>query len=134
MRWLLGVLCAATLISHCLVAAANPEGDVASVTAERHIPFKSGEAVGTGTTVLRVAAGLAVVLVIGIVGLILLRKYVPNLGSSTAPGSSKVIELIELRRLTPRLTLFLVDVQGVRYLFAQSGDRVVSLTTTPPKS
>jgi flagellar biogenesis protein FliO len=134
MRWWLGAICAATLLSHCFEAVASTEGDAASATAERHIPFKSGEAVGTGTTVLRVAAGLGVVLVIGIVGLVLLRKYVPMVSSATSPGSNKEIELIELRRLTPRLTLFLVDVHGVRYLFAQSGDRVVSLTATPPRS
>ena len=133
-RRLLGVLCAAILISYCLEAAARPEGDAAPTATERQIPFKSGEAVGTGATVLRVAVGLGIVLAIGVVGLALLRKYVPMMSSVKTLGTSKEIELIELRRLTPRLTLFLVDVQGVRYLFSLSGDRVVSLTPIPPKS
>ena len=133
-RRLILPLCVAVLCSYGIAAVASQNGSTAPVASERHIPFKSGDETSTGATVLRVVAGLGVVLVIGVVALVALRKFVPMVSSVTPPGRTREIELIELRRLTPRLTLFLVEVHGTRYLFAQSGDRLVPLTPSPPKT
>jgi len=116
-----------------MATVASLSGSAEPVASERHIPFKSSDEASTGTILLRVVAGLGVVLVIGYAALVALRKFVPMLSTVTPPGSKREIELIELRRLTPRLTLFLVEVQGSRYLFAQSGDHLVPLAPSPPK-
>jgi len=127
-------LCAAVLCSYCIATVASQSGDAAPAASERHIPFKSSDETSSGVIMFRVVAGLGVVLVIGVVALVALRKFVPMVSSVTPPGSTREIELIELRRLTPRLTLFLVEVHGIRYLFAQSGDSLIPLAPSPPKT
>ena len=134
LRWFILSLCATVLCLYWAEAIASQSAGAAPVVAERPIPFKSSDETSTGAIVFRVVAGLGVVLVVGIVVLAALRKFVPMVSTIAPHGSPRVIELIELRRLTPRLTIILVEVQGSRYLLAQSGDRLIPLVPSPAKN
>ena len=91
------------------------------------IPFKSAETVGA-STVLRTVAGLGLVLVIGTAAVYLLRRYLPAVHGYKS-GASQKINVLEIRRLTPRTTLFLIECEGRHLLLAQSGDRIVNVLT-----
>lgn len=96
------------------------------------IPFKNVETVGT-STVLRTVAGLGVVLIVGIAAVYLLRRYFPA-AHGYKSGASRKIDVLEIRRLAPRVTLFLIECEGRRLLLAQSGDRIVNVFTTEKSS
>lgn len=126
-----------------LLAGGLPFGTLAAApepsTERPTIPYRPAEAAGGGALALRIALGFVVVIGVGIGGLYLLRRYAPGLGGlHAAPGQR--IQVVEIRRLTPRTTLFLVQVEGERLLLAQSGDRIARLwqkgavdaSATPP--
>lgn len=96
------------------------------------IPFKSVETVGA-TTVLRTVVGLGVVLIAGIAAVYLLRRYFP-VAHGYKSGASSKINVLEIRRLAPRATLFLIECEGRRLLLAQSGDRIVNIFTAEKSS
>lgn len=87
------------------------------------IPYRKAEGGGDGALLVRVIAGLAVVLAVGVVAIFLIKKYLPVAYGHAKDGSRK-IQLLETRRLTPRTTLFAVQFEGRRLLLALSGDRV----------
>jgi flagellar biogenesis protein FliO len=94
----------------------------ARAPAAESIPYRKAEG-GDGAVLVRVIAGLAVVLVVGVAAIFLLRRYFPVAYGHAKDGSRK-IQLLETRRLTPRTTLFAVQFEGRRLLLAQSGDRI----------
>jgi flagellar biogenesis protein FliO len=99
---------------------------------EKRIPYKGTNEGDSGVSVLRVVLGLGFVLAIGVGGVLLLRRYLPaSYGGNSGSGVRK-IELMEVYRLTPKLTLFLIKVKDQEILLAQSGDRVTRLTITDP--
>ena len=93
------------------------------VPAKEAIPFKrDADALETGT-LLRTALALGAVIAVGFVGIYALKRFLPaSLGRST--GGPGRINVLEIRRVTPRLTLFLVEIDGQKVFLAQSGDRV----------
>lgn len=133
-RWVLIAFYITALGSYCNESLAAPAPAANPVVAERPIPFKSSDETDTGALVFRVVLVLGLVLAIGVVALLVLRKYIPMTSALKAPGVAREIELVELRRLSPRLTLYLIEVHGTRYLLAQSGDRLVPLSPAPPKA
>jgi len=117
------LLFAATLAPSCLAVAQAPP-------AKEPIPFKrDAEALDSGLA-LRVALALGVVTALGIGGVYALKRFLPgSLGG--AAGASGRIKVLEVRRVTPRLTLFLVEIDGRTIALAQSGDRVRPLPVAP---
>ena len=68
--------------------------------------------------------GLGVVLAMGVGAIFLLRRYLPGVDVAGKGLAKRHIELLEVRRITPRLSVFLIEVDGQRHLLAQSGDQV----------
>lgn len=95
-------------------------------TAVERIPFKKTED-SVSTLLLRVLGGLIITALIALGIVYGLKRYVPAMQGATFGGSGH-IKVIEVRRLTPKLTLFLIDVDGVRLLVSQNGDRVSMLS------
>jgi len=119
------LLFAATLAPSCLAVAQAPP-------AKEPIPFKrDAEALDSGLA-LRVALALGVVIALGIGGVYALKRFLPGSLGGVA-GASGRIKVLEVRRVTPRLTLFLVEIDGRTIALAQSGDRVRPLPV-PPRS
>lgn len=122
-----GALLIAVLTCSSLFAATGPSAHAQSAepSAEQRIPFKRSEESTTGI-VLRVFGGLFVAALVGVGVVYLLKNYVPSLQRST-PGGSSQIRVLEVRRLTPKVTLFLVEADGARLLLGQSGDSIATL-------
>ena len=96
----------------------------ATVPADKQaIPFRREADPVDFAMLLRVALALGLVIAVGVGGIYALKRFLPgSLGrAGTGPGR---INVLEIRRLTPRLTLFLVEVDGHKLFLAQSGDRV----------
>ena len=94
---------------------------------EQRIPFKRSEDTASGT-VIRVLGGLAIAVLVGVGAVYLLKRYLPTTYRPGFTGSTH-IKIVEARRLTPKTTLFLIEVEGVRLLVSQNGDRLASLST-----
>jgi flagellar biogenesis protein FliO len=101
-----------------------------SAPTKEQIPFRrDAEAVDSGLA-LRVALALGLVVALGIGGVYALKRFMPaSLGGSG--GTAGRINVLEVRRVTPRLTLFLVEIDGEKFALVQSGDRVRPITLRP---
>jgi flagellar biogenesis protein FliO len=111
--------------------AADAGGSAPSaVRDEARIPFKTtGESDSAGVA-LRVLGGFVIVALLALGAVYALKKYFPSFYVHST-GGTKRIQVLEIRRLTPRTTLFVVELDGTRLLFAQSGDRITTLHKTP---
>ena len=92
------------------------------------IPYKqdnNGSGLGGGL-LLRVAGGLLLMTTLAFAAAVLAKRYLPGIRGYTSDGKSRV-QLLESRRVTPKLTLFVIEYEGRRLLLAQSGDRVVEI-------
>jgi flagellar biogenesis protein FliO len=74
----------------------------------------------------RVFAILAVVLAVTAAALFYLKRKYPALSLTSAAAGTR-IKVIETRRLSPKLSVALIEVDGVAVLLTQSGDRVHTL-------
>src|SRR4029077_7248607 len=92
---------------------------------EPKIPFKKRDD-SMGGVVARVVGGLVIVVIVGVGAVFLLKRYFPSFYHPTSAGAAR-IKLLEVRRLTPKTTLFLVEVEGRQLLLGQSADRIVTL-------
>lgn len=92
------------------------------------IAYKDDNGPGFGALLLRAAGGLALMTALAFGAAYVAKRYLPGVRGYSKDGQSR-IQLLESRRLTPRLTLFVVEYEGKRLLLAQSGDRVVELGT-----
>ena len=99
------------------------DGVQAGTASSESIPFRKAEHSAGYTLPLRVLAGLAIVLAVGFIAVVVLKKYFPAVYGYGANDARK-IQLLEVRRLTPRTTLFAVQFEGRLLLLAQSGDRI----------
>ena len=97
----------------------------------RRLEFRHDEGPGLGALLLRAAGGLVLMTVLALGIAVLAKRYMPAVRGYSADGQSRV-QLLESRRLTPKLTLFVVEFEGRRLLLAQSGDRVVELGAGRP--
>lgn len=88
----------------------------------QQIPFKKEAEVSTGQF-FRVAGAFVLVVMLGIGAIYVLRRYLPGID---VPGDAerKRIRLLEVRRLTAKTTLFLVEVNGKTMLLSQQGERL----------
>jgi flagellar biogenesis protein FliO len=129
MRILLALLAASCFL---LSTVALPAGD-SEGSKESAIPFKRTEEVAGAPSLWRVVLGFGVVVAIGVGALYLLKRYVPSsVGRLAAKGGR--IDVLEIRRVTARLTLFLIKVDEETVLLTQSGDCVELLQLKPPGS
>jgi flagellar biogenesis protein FliO len=109
--------------------AKSEAATTAAKSEEARIPFKaSAETNGVGLAV-RVIGGFVVVALLAFVTVYVLKRYFPSFYVHSV-GAAKQIRVVEIRRLTSRTTLFLVEVDGARMLLAQSGDHIVNLHKT----
>lgn len=107
-------IAAALLLWGGIAAAADP------------IPFRRDADPFDAAFLLRIALALGAVIALGVGGAYALRRWLPgSLGGAAGAGAK--IQVLEVRRVTPRLTLFLVEIDGQRMALAQSGDRVERL-------
>jgi hypothetical protein len=81
----------------------------------------------------RAAGALALVTLIAFAVAFVAKRYAPGLRGYSSDGKSRV-QLLETRRITPRLTLLVVEFEGRHLLLAQSGDRVVEVGATMHES
>lgn len=79
-----------------------------------------------GGLLLRAAGALALMTLLALAAAFLAKRYMPGLKGFSTQGTSRV-QLLESRRLTSKLTLFVVEFDGRRLLLAQSGDRIVEV-------
>jgi flagellar biogenesis protein FliO len=102
---------------------------VSGVREEAKIPFKtSSEVDGVGMAV-RVIVGFLVVALLAVASIYALKRFFPSFYVHSA-NTTQHIRVLEIRRLTARTTLFLVELDGARMLLAQSGDQLVNLHKT----
>lgn len=114
------------------IAPVTKSGDQVTSAADRHIPFKTQEE-ATGALVWRVVLGLGFVLAIGAGTIVLLKKYIPSLGITADPSGSQKINLAGVRRLSPKLIIYVIHIESERYVIAQSGDRLLQLSASTAK-
>ena len=115
-----------------LMLTSTGAGAVATPTEpanEQRIPFKRSEDTASGT-VIRVLGGLAIAVLVGAGAVYLLKRYLPTTYRPGFTGSTH-IKIVEARRLTPKTTLFLIEIEGVRLLVSQNGERIATLHTNP---
>jgi flagellar biogenesis protein FliO len=127
LRRALPVALAGAAAAASIAFAAAPEG---AAPAKEPIPFKrEADALEPGR-VLSTALALGLVIAVGIGGIYALKRFLPGSlgGVAGAPGRIKVLEV---RRVTPKLTLLLLEIDGQKIALAQSGDRVRPLELKP---
>ena len=73
-------------------------------------------------------AAVIVILVLGGVALLFIKRFIPRLAVSTG----KTISVVESIYLGPRLTVHLVDVAGQRFLLSSTRDRISMLAEVAP--
>jgi flagellar biogenesis protein FliO len=122
-RALAAVVFAAALAPAGFAAAQQP-------SAKEPIPFRREADVDSGTA-LRVALALGLVIALGVGGVYALKRFLPGSLGGAAGTTTGRINVLEVRRVTPRLTLYLVEIDGEKFALVQSGDRVRPLTLRP---
>jgi flagellar biogenesis protein FliO len=82
---------------------------------------------------MRVALSFILVISMAVSAIYLLKRYVP--GWRVIGGDkSQRISVIEVKKLSPKTLLFLVEVDGKTLLLAQSNDRLSTLEITESKT
>lgn len=119
--WFVVILFVSVLAAH--PSAHAIDGVQAGTSSSESIPFRKAEHSAGYTLPLRVLVGLTIVLAVGFIAVVVLKKYFPAVYGYGASDARK-IQLLEVRRLTPRTTLFAVQFEGRLLLLAQSGDRI----------
>jgi len=90
--------------------------------ASQEIPFKSSSAIGF-LSVLQIIVSFVFVIVVAYLVILMLKKY--NTGWLMGKNvQDSRISLIEVKRLTPKLSIFLIGVGDETVMLAQSGDSV----------
>jgi hypothetical protein len=105
-------------------AQAPPAATLRSGT--QRIAYKEDSAVSVGSLVLRLGGGLVLMATLAFTAAVLAKRYLPGIRGYSLDGQSR-IQLLESRRITPKLTLFVLEFEGRRLLLAQSGERIVEL-------
>lgn len=96
------------------------------------IPFKADTS-GGDQIVLKVFGSLVLVSVLGVAIIYLIKRYLPA-GFQSVSNNERRLKLIEMLRLTPKTTLFLVELDGKTILIAQSPDNIVGLDSSHTNS
>ena len=119
----------AALAALVWIALAAPVIAAQTPTSERtEIPFKNEPAV-SGAQIARVMVAFVLVAGLAIALAAAFKRWGWGLTPKTAAGSR--IQVLEIRRLTPKIALFLVSVDGRTLLLGQQGDNVTVLLSEP---
>lgn len=114
----------------CWIPPGRAQGTLPSTVSPggqlQRIPFKAEGGPGAGLLMLRATGGLVLIAALTFGAAALAKRYLPGVRGFSRDGATR-IQLLESRRITPKLTLLLVEFEGERLLLAQSGDRVSSL-------
>ena len=104
------------------VDASSVESTENNKTTISDIPYKKDEGY-SGANIVQFLFAFIIVVLIAAVAIFVLRRY--YYGKIPLPkGDAKNINLIETKRISPKLMVFLLDVQGEKVLLAQSGDSI----------
>lgn len=126
------VLCLLSLAGPPLYAAADQApvgqkpGVVTFLSQTQPIPYKRDESPGVGALLMRIGVGLLLVTALALGTVLFAKRYLPGLRGFSVDGKGRV-QLLETRRITSKLTLFVIEFEGRALLVAQSGDRIVEL-------
>ena len=129
-RRLLGA--AAFALAVTITPASAMQAEAASphpAQVEQKIPYKPQSGPGTATLIAQTLLVLAGVIALGFVGVYAMKRYLPFIAGYAEKGQRRV-RVVETRRLTPRATLFLVELDDTIFLLGQSGDRITNLYQT----
>ena len=96
------------------------------MTGNDPIPFKKEE-VFSQTLLFEIGIAVVICVLVILVIALLLKKF--HYGTVVMSKTDKHIEVVEKKRITPKLTLFMVKWEGENILFAQSGDQMTVLMT-----
>lgn len=124
--WLVRVVVVAAIGLSCGAAAQPPTSGPAAADPARPIPYKREE--DLAGQLVRVGVGLAVALGVAFAALYGYKRY---LGRHLAPTGRRM-RVVESLRLTPKTTLFLVEVDGKTLLISQVGETLVALKGDVP--
>ena len=92
------------------------------------IAYKQDNTVGVAGLLVRIGGGLLLMTTLALGTALLAKRYLPGIRGYSQDGKHR-IQLLESRRITPKLTLFVLEFEGRRLLLAQSGDRLLELGT-----
>ena len=108
-------------------AASTPGFADTAIAGSGRIAYKEDNSgAGVGALLVRVAGGIVLMTALAFAAAVLAKRYLPGIRGYSADGKGR-IQLLESRRVTPKLTLFVIEYEGRRLLLAQSGDRVVEI-------
>jgi hypothetical protein len=108
------------------VYAQDAAHEPAAVALPRQITYKEDNSAGLGDLALRLGGGLVLMAILAFTAAVLAKRYLPGVRGYSLDGRSR-IQLLESRRITPKLTLFVLEFEGRKLLLAQSGERIVEL-------
>ncbi len=106
------------------------DGQPSAIKNVHPIPYRSDTEKSVAGLGVRVAVIFAVILFLAFGSIYAIKRWLPNIYTHRA-GTNDLIRVQETRRITPRLTLLVLDFEGTRLLVAQSGDRTVTLAQSP---
>ena len=112
-----------------MVGARVDTAAAVSAQGEQKIPYKPQAGPGTASLIGQTLLVLAGVIALAFAGVYAIKRYMPFVAGYADKGQRR-IQVLETRRLTPRSTLFLVELDEKVFLIAQSGDRIVNLYQT----
>jgi hypothetical protein len=90
----------------------------------QRLEYRQDTGTNFGSLLLRAAGGLVLMAMLAFGTAVLAKRFLPGVRGYSQDGSTR-IRLLESRRITPKLTLLVIEFEGRRLLLAQSGDRVV---------
>jgi hypothetical protein len=106
--------------------AGQRPGTASFLSQTQPIPYKRDEGRGVGILLARIGGGLLLVTVLALGTVVFAKRHLPALRGFSVDGKGRV-QLLETRRITSKLTLFVIEFEGRTLLVAQSGDRIVEL-------
>ncbi|MGD8911375.1 MAG: hypothetical protein PVJ68_01355 [Candidatus Thiodiazotropha sp.] len=122
----MGIFCLGGAFAQAQTSTLSTQEGVESSIEEpiRGLPLRQDGVIPQGT-LMRVFIAIIIGLALAIAVAYLMKRY---LFARNPHGTSEHrIQLLEVKRLSPRLMLFRVSVHGKTFVLAQSGDRVIEL-------
>ncbi|MGD9364150.1 MAG: hypothetical protein PVH87_00515 [Desulfobacteraceae bacterium] len=126
-----GLLIAFLLSSYFNIGFAQDQADSALQISERPILFKSQSGLGTGT-MYRVVWVTLLAMAMAIGSALLIKRYLQQKGLIHFEKGGR-ITVIETRRVSPKLTVFLISVDLQEYLIVHAGDETTVIQHKTPQ-
>lgn len=102
----------------------SQHAEVNSIPEKTPIPFKSQSEI-SGGVITKIVFVLIVLLMLAAIGLYLAKRLM--LPAKNSLGGDRSIHVLEVRRLSPKTTMYLIGFENRRLLLAQTGDSTVVL-------